>query len=123
MHTQVLTGAAAAAGFTRLLAATDDLVLDCPDAVHLLALFLGRAIVDEVLPPAFLTQVGGWVCVRRMSHTSRHAAVGVVVDSALTPAILLESERSCKCISVLIHNPLWSLWLEQFKPQSWCQTS
>ncbi len=44
-------------GFTRLLAATDDLVLDCPDAVHLLSLFLGRAIVDEVLPPAFLTQV------------------------------------------------------------------
>lgn len=45
------------AGFARLLAATDDLVLDCPDGVRLLALFLGRAIVDEALPPVFLTQV------------------------------------------------------------------
>lgn len=41
-------------GFSRLLAAADDLVLDIPEAVHLLSLFLGRAIVDEVLPPAFL---------------------------------------------------------------------
>jgi programmed cell death protein 4 len=29
-------------GFTRLLSAADDLVLDIPEAVHLLSLFLGR---------------------------------------------------------------------------------
>jgi len=57
LHPSVLSSDQVAAGFTRLLAAADDLVLDCPDVVHLLALFLGRAIVDEVLPPAFLTQV------------------------------------------------------------------
>lgn len=57
MHVQVLSADQVAAGFTRLLAFTDDLVLDCPDAVHLLALFLGRAVVDEVMPPAMLTQV------------------------------------------------------------------
>lgn len=34
-----------------------DLQLDNPDAVHLLSLFLGRAIVDEILPPSFLTAV------------------------------------------------------------------
>lgn len=34
-----------------------DLELDLPDATHYIALFLGRAIVDEVLPPAFLTTV------------------------------------------------------------------
>ncbi len=34
-----------------------DLELDLPDATHYVALFLGRAIVDEVLPPAFLTSV------------------------------------------------------------------
>jgi hypothetical protein len=39
---QVLTDDIASAGFTRLLNAADDLVLDCPDAVHLLSLFLGR---------------------------------------------------------------------------------
>jgi len=44
-------------GFTRLLAAADDLALDIPDAAHLLTLFLGRAIVDEVLPPKFLVEV------------------------------------------------------------------
>jgi len=32
-------------------------VLDIPDAAHYVSLFLGRAIVDEVLPPAFLTKV------------------------------------------------------------------
>ncbi|KAF5834130.1 armadillo-type protein [Dunaliella salina] len=57
LHPSVLSSDQVAAGFTRLLAAADDLVLDCPDVVHLLGLFLGRAIVDEVLPPAFLTQV------------------------------------------------------------------
>ena len=34
-----------------------DLELDIPDAAHFVALFLGRAIVDEVLAPAFLTKV------------------------------------------------------------------
>lgn len=71
LPTQVLSSDQVAAGFVRLLCSADDLVLDCPDVVHLLALFLGRAIVDEVLPPAFLTQVRAacargcvWVCVR-----------------------------------------------------------
>lgn len=31
--------------------------MDNPDVEHLLSLFLGRAIVDEVLPPKFLTAV------------------------------------------------------------------
>ena len=34
-----------------------DLALDIPDAPHLLALFLGRAVVDEVLAPSFLASV------------------------------------------------------------------
>jgi hypothetical protein len=44
-------------GFTRLLSAIDDYVLDVPNAVHLATLFLARAIVDEILPPTFLTSV------------------------------------------------------------------
>lgn len=54
LHPQVITPDQMVSGFTRLLASADDLVLDIPDAVHLLSLFLGRAIVDEVLAPAFL---------------------------------------------------------------------
>ena len=38
-------------------ASAQDLELDLPDATHYIALFLGRTIVDEVLPPAFLTTV------------------------------------------------------------------
>jgi hypothetical protein len=57
---QVLSAEQLAMGMTRLLAAADDLVLDCPDAVRLLSLFLGRAVVDEILPPSFLAQVSVW---------------------------------------------------------------
>ncbi|KAA6420824.1 MAG: hypothetical protein FRX49_09213 [Trebouxia sp. A1-2] len=46
-----------AKGFTRLLLFTEDLQLDNPDAAHLLSLFLGRAIVDEAVPPSFLAAV------------------------------------------------------------------
>nr|QKY14995.1 sulfite reductase [ferredoxin] (SIR) [Polytomella parva] len=45
------------AGFVRLLDTVEDLVLDIPDAQHLLSLFLGRLIVDEVLAPAALAKI------------------------------------------------------------------
>lgn len=41
--------------FQCILSLEQDMRLDNPDAEHLLTLFLGRVIVDEVLPPAFLT--------------------------------------------------------------------
>ena len=44
-------------GFTRLLASVEDLCLDFPDAAHTLSLFLGRAVIDEALQPAFLSAV------------------------------------------------------------------
>ena len=31
-----------------------DLVLDCPEAPDLLAMFIARAVVDDVLPPAIV---------------------------------------------------------------------
>ncbi|KAF3436760.1 hypothetical protein FNV43_RR19512 [Rhamnella rubrinervis] len=43
-------------GFFMLLESVDDLVVDIPDAVDILALFLARAVVDDILPPAFLTR-------------------------------------------------------------------
>ncbi|CAM6114371.1 unnamed protein product [Calypogeia fissa] len=45
-----------AKGFTKLLECVDDLSLDIPDASDILALFLARAVVDDILPPAFLTK-------------------------------------------------------------------
>lgn len=44
-------------GFTRLLVGADDLALDVPNAAEMLIFFLGRAIVDEILPPKFLVDV------------------------------------------------------------------
>ena len=44
-----------AAGFQRLLESLDDLALDVPAAHNLAARFLARAVADEILPPAFLS--------------------------------------------------------------------
>ncbi|KAJ6412443.1 hypothetical protein OIU84_005487 [Salix udensis] len=41
-------------GFCKLLEAADDLIVDIPDTVDVLALFIARAVVDDMLPPAFL---------------------------------------------------------------------
>ena len=41
---------------TRLLQAISDLQLDVPDAVELLSQFMARAVVDDILPPSFLTK-------------------------------------------------------------------
>lgn len=42
-------------GFDILLDSLDDLAIDIPDAKSIVGCFLARAIVDEVLPPAFIS--------------------------------------------------------------------
>jgi programmed cell death protein 4 len=42
-------------GFERLFEIVDEIEIDAPDARNILATFVARAVVDEVLPPAFLT--------------------------------------------------------------------
>ena len=44
-------------GFVAVLEDFNELVLDVPDAADVMALFIGRAIVDEILPPAFLERL------------------------------------------------------------------
>lgn len=41
-------------GFLKLVESADDLIVDIPDAIDVLALFIARAVVDDILPPAFL---------------------------------------------------------------------
>jgi hypothetical protein len=41
-------------GFMMVLESTEDLTVDIPDAVDVLAVFVARAVVDEILPPVFL---------------------------------------------------------------------
>ncbi|KAF6155032.1 hypothetical protein GIB67_035779 [Kingdonia uniflora] len=43
-------------GFSELVEAADDLIVDIPDTVDVLASFIARAVVDDILPPAFLTK-------------------------------------------------------------------
>ncbi|XP_078441511.1 MA3 DOMAIN-CONTAINING TRANSLATION REGULATORY FACTOR 3-like [Wolffia australiana] len=54
LYADTITSAQISLGFTMLIDSVDDLALDIVDAVDVLALFLARAIVDDILPPAFL---------------------------------------------------------------------
>lgn len=54
LYADVIEPEQLAKGFMNLLESVDDLVLDIPDAVDILAVFLARAVVDDTLPPAFL---------------------------------------------------------------------
>ncbi|CAN0890404.1 MA3 DOMAIN-CONTAINING TRANSLATION REGULATORY FACTOR 3 [Linum grandiflorum] len=54
LYADVITPSQISYGFVILLESADDLVVDILDAVDLLALFVARAVVDEILSPAFL---------------------------------------------------------------------
>lgn len=41
-------------GFVSVLEGLDDLILDVPDAVDIMSLFICRAIADDILPPSFI---------------------------------------------------------------------
>lgn len=56
LYADVITPAQIQDGFFLLLESADDLAVDILDAVDILALFLARAVVDDIVPPAFLTR-------------------------------------------------------------------
>jgi len=56
LHPTPLTDKDMEEGFNILLDSLDDLTTDVPDAKTMVANFLARAVVDEVLPPAFLSE-------------------------------------------------------------------
>lgn len=55
LHPNPLTDDEMTTGFDILLDSLDDLSIDIPDAKSIVGCFLARAIVDEVLPPAFIS--------------------------------------------------------------------
>ncbi|EEC43664.1 predicted protein [Phaeodactylum tricornutum CCAP 1055/1] len=64
------------AGFNLLLDSVDDLSTDVPEAETMVASFLARAVVDEVLPPAYLSEqnnvrVGDMVIAKAVALLSR----------------------------------------------------
>lgn len=56
LYAEVISPPQVYKGFCKLVEASDDLCVDIPDTVDVLALFVSRAVVDEILPPAFLTK-------------------------------------------------------------------
>ncbi|KAK1271394.1 Eukaryotic translation initiation factor isoform 4G-1 [Acorus gramineus] len=56
IYADVISSAQISQGFFLLLESADDLAVDILDAVDVLALFIARAVVDDILPPAFLTK-------------------------------------------------------------------
>eukprot|EP00980_Cylindrotheca_fusiformis_P007928 scaffold1697_cov120-Cylindrotheca_fusiformis.AAC.10 len=55
LHPSPLSDGDMEAGFDTLLDSLDDLTTDVPEAPTMVANFLARAVVDEVLPPAYLS--------------------------------------------------------------------
>lgn len=56
LHPRVLSDKDVSDGVEHLLEGMDELSIDLPDAHSLVGAFLARAVVDEVLPPAFLAK-------------------------------------------------------------------
>ncbi|KAJ1695943.1 hypothetical protein LUZ63_012641 [Rhynchospora breviuscula] len=54
LYSDVLSPAHISQGFMMLLESIDDLALDIPEAPEMLAVFISRAVVDDILPPAFI---------------------------------------------------------------------
>ncbi|XP_074268812.1 MA3 DOMAIN-CONTAINING TRANSLATION REGULATORY FACTOR 4-like [Silene latifolia] len=57
LHVDVIAPAQISQGFILLLESADDLSVDNPEAVNVLALFVALAVVDGILPPVFVTRV------------------------------------------------------------------
>ncbi|XP_040379223.1 MA3 DOMAIN-CONTAINING TRANSLATION REGULATORY FACTOR 1-like [Oryza brachyantha] len=56
LYADLLSSSKMSEGFMLLLESTEDLAVDIPDAIDVLAVFVARAVVDEILPPVFLTR-------------------------------------------------------------------
>lgn len=56
LYTDIISSTQIAQGFILLLDSADDLALDILDTVDVVALFIARAVVDDILPPSFLTK-------------------------------------------------------------------
>ncbi|KAE9602670.1 hypothetical protein Lal_00049817 [Lupinus albus] len=56
LYADVISPAQIRDGFFMLIESADDLAVDILDAVDIIALFLARAVVDDILPPAFLAR-------------------------------------------------------------------
>ncbi|QDZ24236.1 MA3 domain-containing translation regulatory factor [Chloropicon primus] len=57
LYPKVLTAEQFFTGFENVLYSLDDILLDHPQAVHFVSLFMARAVIDDILPPSFSQKV------------------------------------------------------------------
>lgn len=57
---QVVSSEQMQKGFSSIVSNVDDILLDVPDAINLIAVFIERAIVDDILPPSFVHRLTGF---------------------------------------------------------------
>ncbi|CAL9065257.1 unnamed protein product [Musa banksii] len=81
LYADVTSPAQISHGFVMLLESVDDLAVDIPDAVDVLALFIARAVVDDILPPAFLTRAK-----RTLSESSKGFQVIQIAEKSYLSA-------------------------------------
>eukprot|EP00945_MAST-04E_sp_MAST-4E-sp1_P004212 g4212.t1 len=80
---QVLTTDQIGKGFERLFEVSDDLLIDVPNAERILAAFVARAVVDEILTPKFLVdkdvmKLGGDIITQaRVLLSVKHASARI----------------------------------------------
>eukprot|EP00529_Nitzschia_sp_RCC80_P022487 CAMPEP_0113471084 /NCGR_PEP_ID=MMETSP0014_2-20120614/16794_1 /TAXON_ID=2857 /ORGANISM="Nitzschia sp." /LENGTH=498 /DNA_ID=CAMNT_0000363705 /DNA_START=96 /DNA_END=1592 /DNA_ORIENTATION=- /assembly_acc=CAM_ASM_000159 len=86
LHPTPLSDGDMGVGFEHLLDSLDDLTTDVPEAPTMVASFLARAVIDEVLPPAFL------------SEQNNKRADDIVIAKAIA---LLNREHSASRLAVI----------------------
>jgi len=125
LYPDILSSSMVGKGFERLFEIADEIEKDAPAAKHILATFLARAVVDEVLPPSFLgdsviCNLGGEVVdLAKLMLSRDHGGaklerswgpgdgrpveeMKVVVDQILQEYLLSrDSDEAVRCISEL----------------------
>ena len=57
LYPKVLDAKQMLEGFENVLDCVDDILLDHPQAVEMLSLFIARAVIDDILPPSFVQKI------------------------------------------------------------------
>lgn len=78
---QVVTSEQMQKGFAGVVNSVDDILLDVPDAINLIAVFIERAVVDDILPPSFVHRLTGLLCFPSLSR-SRYSYFVLIIRFA-----------------------------------------
>jgi programmed cell death protein 4 len=109
LYGKVVTSKDIARGFDILLANLSDIVLDTPDASHILGNFIARAVADDCIPPKYVTHPDV-----ELADLSEHAAQAI--KRADTLLVLYIKQKLYKnnnvrfflCRTCNILGPIWT---------------